>query len=932
MKVSRTLLPALAASLCLIYGSRPPSPLTASAEPSPQASHREVEQAEDVARRGRELLALGERQNYEDHALALGTATEALALMQAAGDAEGSARAYALVARCHHARSDLAEASRNYEEALRIWRELNKPLEQADVLILLGFAEARKGEWQNSISFLTQAEELIADRAEPAQLGQIASGLGHVFSESGLPERGLAQYQRALDFYRQTPDARDDALTILEIGSTHHRLDNHAEALSYLRQALSLVPAGGLDAAQCHHYLGRVYGSIGEHEAALSHLQSALPIYARAGNLREWADAFALIGQINEQQGRLKSARRHYLRAAETFTRVSDRINQAAVYHALGRLGMRDKNYAAAEDYLRRSVEVTENIRRVPASTDLTAAFSATIHERYESYVECLMRQHDLQPSRRLDVRAFEASDLTRGRSLAEMLRATQTDLALGLDPELARREKSLRQALRVKEDSKVALLGGQYRTEDLRALDSELARLEAAYEQVNEAIRALRPTYGQITRPEGWGLARIQKQVVADDQTVLLEFLLGAERSYAWAVTRDSVRSYNLPGRAQINGAVEKVYRLLSSAPDAETAGEAGEAIRELSDLVLSPVAEALKNKSRLIVVADGALNLIPFQVLTVPASGDEPAVASYEIVNAPSATILGELREEAARRRPASKLLAAFGHPAFAPPAAPHDDAEVAALRDIELRGDSFDPATVRPLFYARRELSHLLDVTAGRETFVAAGYDATRERLLGTDLSHYAILHFATHGLLDPERPENSGLLLSTVGPDGRALNGFVGLRNVYELRAPVNLVVLSACRTALGKNVRGEGMLGLTRGFMYAGASSVVASLWKVDDEATAELMRQFYANMLRDGATPSAALRAAQNSIRQRPEWRAPYYWAAFTLQGEYRQVIPPAPAAAFARTHLPAAVGFMLALSAGVSWVYRRRRRRVAQA
>ena len=133
-----------------------------------------------------------------------------------------------------------------------------------------------------------------------------------------------------------------------------------------------------------------------------------------------------------------------------------------------------------------------------------------------------------------------------------------------------------------------------------------------------------------------------------------------------------------------------------------------------------------------------------------------------------------------------------------------------------------------------------------------------------------------------------------MLSTVNRDGQEQNGFVGLQDIYGLRAPVDLVVLSACQTALGKDVRGEGLLGLTRGFMYAGASSVVASLWKVDDEATAELMRQFYTNMLRKGMTPADALRAAQNSIRQRPEWQAPYYWAGFTLQGEYRQVIKPA--------------------------------------
>src|SRR5262249_9073792 len=155
---------------------------------------------------------------------------------------------------------------------------------------------------------------------------------------------------------------------------------------------------------------------------------------------------------------------------------------------------------------------------------------------------------------------------------------------------------------------------------------------------------------------------------------------------------------------------------------------------------------------------------------------------------------------------------------------------------------------------------------------------GYAATRKQLLNMDLTQYAILHFATHGLLDPKHPENSGLVLSTIDADGKTVNGFVGLQDIYSLRAPVDLVVLSACQTGVGKDIRGEGLVGLARGFMYAGATSVVASLWKVDDQATAELMKRFYTEMLRNGKAPGEALRAAQNSIRQVPEWSSPHYW------------------------------------------------------
>ena len=209
----------------------------------------------------------------------------------------------------------------------------------------------------------------------------------------------------------------------------------------------------------------------------------------------------------------------------------------------------------------------------------------------------------------------------------------------------------------------------------------------------------------------------------------------------------------------------------------------------------------------------------------------------------------------------------------------------------RDIDLSGDDFDPSSIGQLFFAEREINSLREIATPSATFTATGFAANRKQLFSMDLSQYAILHFATHGLLDPKRPEHSGILLSMVDDQGKKQEGFISLQDVYSLRAPVDLVVLSACRTGLGKEIRGEGLVGLTRGFMYAGATTVVASLWKVDDEATSELMKRFYTEMLQNRKTPDEALRIAQNSIRQNPRWSAPHNWAGFTLQGEYQYVV-----------------------------------------
>jgi CHAT domain-containing protein len=901
-------------------------------------------QPQDSLARAESLLALSEQQNEDNHGLALQTAQQALGLWQAAADQPGIARCYAMIGRCHFAQSDLPEAMANYEKALQIWRELNRPQEQAAMLIMQGFIENRRADWSNAFSLYFQAQKLLEEHPDPGQLGQIASGLADIFNENGLPESGLIHYQRALEAYRQTPGRLDDALTIWAIGSTYYLLGNYPEALQNLQQALAEVAPESAYAAICNEYLGRVYQSLGDYTTARQHLQAALAGYLRAGNPKEEARVRGLLGQGFEQQGRSALAQRYYREALETFTRLSDRLNQAALCHALGRLSLKRRNFKAAEEYLKKSIDVTDGIRRVSTSRDLTAAFSATVHERYEKYIECLMQQSQAQDSRRLMVQAFETSEASRARSLAEMLRTTQTNLLTGVEAGLAEQEKSLRQMLKAKEDAKVALLGRVYQPEELVALEAELARLQAEYHQVSETIEQRYPSYREITRPSDWDLPRIQEQVIVDDQTLLLEYSLGAEQSYLWAVTRDEIKSYRLAPRTRINQAAQRVYQLLARPPDADSAKEISQAVEELSRMVLSPVASELtQNRRRILIVADGALHYIPFQILLTPSGTAEPLVAGHEIINTPSAAILGELRRQAVRQQP-SKLLAAFGDAVFPanyaqrrdaaqePQAIPPQTMENArwqqAMRDIELSRDSFDPSDIKPLLYTKRELATLREAASGSETFIASGFAACREQLLSTDLSQYAILHFATHGLLDPKRPENSGLVLSTVNYQGQTQNGFVALQDIYGLRAPVELVVLSACQTALGKDVRGEGLLGLTRGFMYAGASSVVASLWKVDDEATAELMRQFYLNLLQRQMTPAAALQAAQNSLRQRPEWQMPYYWAGFTLQGEYRQVIHGSVCSTGTRASYQRNLffsGALLLLAGGASWFgYRR--------
>ncbi|MBO0799915.1 MAG: CHAT domain-containing protein, partial [Blastocatellia bacterium] len=427
----------------------------------------------------------------------------------------------------------------------------------------------------------------------------------------------------------------------------------------------------------------------------------------------------------------------------------------------------------------------------------------------------------------------------------------------------------------------------------------------------------------------------QIQRQVL-DDQTLLLEYFLGKERSFLWAVSADSIRSYELPKREEIEEQALRIKKLLT-ARAAREKGESlehwqgritesdekywGEAAR-LSEMILGPASSELSGK-RLAIVPDGELQEVAFGALPAPrsvggggnkttdgkVSGDwQPMIVEHEIVSLPSASALAVLRRETAGREPAAKAVAVLADPVF-----DKDDDRIRLARatrsgkaiGTEAIGTETEDTGSRDLLratrdvlgedtgfsrlpYSRREAEAILSVTQKAESLKALDFNASRATATSGELSRYRIMHFATHGLLDKEHPELSGVVLSLVDRKGKPQDGFLQLHDIYNLNLPAELVVLSACRTGMGKSVRGEGLVGLTRGFMYAGAKRVVASLWSVQDLATAELMKRFYEAMLGERKMrPAAALREAQVEMWKQKRRRSPYYWAGFMLYGEW---------------------------------------------
>jgi len=642
------------------------------------------------------------------------------------------------------------------------------------------------------------------------------------------------------------------------------------------------------------------------------------------------------VGKVYLLSGEIQKALEKFNEALPISRAVGDRYAEADILLGIARAEQRRGALTQARLTIEEAIGIVESLRSGIRVQDLRASYFASRREYYESYIDILMEQHKQNPAAGFDAVAFAVSERARARSLLELLTESRIDVRQGVDSSLLERERSLRQRIAAKAAAQTNLLNRKHAPEQAEAAAKEISSIFAEHEELEAQIRASSPKYAALTQPQPLNLSEVQKQVL-DPETLLLEYLIGENASYLFAVSQTSITWRQLPKRAEIEAATRRVRELLT-APQPQPGDteakyqnrikEAGASYRPqavaLSRMLLGPAASQLGRK-RLLVVADGALQYLPFGALPAPElerGGDRvtgrqgdgetgrkgklrpvapsprrpvvftPLIAEHEIVHLPSASALAVLRRELAGRKPAAKTVAVLADPVFSA-----DDDRVKSGAGTQAGGEAPPGLTraindvrgeLRRLLLTRDEAEAILSVTPRTDGFGALDFRANRATATSDELSRYRIVHFATHGLLNSEHPELSGVVLSLVDERGQPQDGFLRLHEIFNLRMPAELVVLSACQTGLGKEVKGEGLVGLTRGFMYAGAARVVASLWQVNDAATAELMKRFYRRMLQDGMRPAAALRAAQIEMWKRPQWRSPFYWGGFALQGEWK--------------------------------------------
>jgi CHAT domain-containing protein len=540
---------------------------------------------------------------------------------------------------------------------------------------------------------------------------------------------------------------------------------------------------------------------------------------------------------------------------------------------ALQQAGRAGDAIASIESAIASVEALRGNIQR----SEMRTSYLATVRSYFDLYIDLLQRQGNAAA-------AFAISERARARTLLEGLAESATKIEKGVDAGLLARLRRAQAAINAKDSYRSQLQAADGDPARVAAATREIARLVDDWNDLRAKIRAASPAYWALQAPEPVTVERVQASLL-DANSTLVEFYLGDSRSYAWVIDRQAIRFVELPAASAIEPVARKYHALLSreteTLPAAErdrlAAGVAAEG-RRLAALIWQPIESRVRGK-RLVIAADGVLQYVPFAAL--PSTTGAPLITRHEIVYVPSASVLDTIRKDSRPLSPGA-LTAVFADPVFST-----GDARFGVDEDQQPASRAPSPAASwQRLRFSRMEADAIRAVAPG--SFQALDFTAAKQTLTQRDLRNYRILHFATHGSLDTEQPELSGLVLSLVDRAGKPVDGYLRLHEIYNLDLDADLVVLSACRTALGKDVHGEGLIGLTRGFMYAGASRVVSSVWNVDDRASARLMERFYAAMLSKGLSPAAALREAQLSLLNEPRWSHPHYWAAFGLQGEWR--------------------------------------------
>ncbi|MGC9293343.1 MAG: CHAT domain-containing tetratricopeptide repeat protein [Acidobacteriaceae bacterium] len=831
----------------------------------------------------------------------------AIALYQKTGDLYWQGIVLGNLAYTYQEIGDSGKALGAAKEALRLARQISDDYGTAYTQATIGEIYQGRGQYQQAIDAYDAALATANIVHYPQVEGEVWSDLGLLYSKLDDKERAKYAYARALPILQKDGDSINGIEVLGHLGELALHSDHPRQAQQYFRQGLAQAKAQKLVREETFLRAGLAQTCLKVHcaEDPLLTLSQALHDAQQIHQMDGEAAIDAVIGDVLAARHDAAGAMQAYAQSAVLWQQVPNPSELAAVEADMARLEFRRGQLETARLEINKALRAIGSSRANIDSDRLRTSYFTSKHSYYGLAVDILMQLDRVSPHHGYAEQAWAVAERARARTLLDELQ--EGGGVDGPNPDRQLRQKSAALELNIHDTEEQLSRLGPTPTDIVRAeqLQRNVHDMLLQEDQLEARIRASNPSYHAVFEAGQMSPSTLGPTVLSDG-TALVEYWTGEAESYLWIVTRDGVRSFWLPGRKTLDDLVHS-YQQSMLARDRFVAGEDMQA-RQLraqqADAQLSAQSQKLAaillpvrfppHVHRLLIVPDGGLLSMPFAALELPRP-QTPApnylIQHYDLVYGPSAFAIKTLLAHRAMH-PGNMRIAIFADPVYSStdprtdPATtrPNGSTSQPVLRAASIAGMSGLPR----LPASREEAKAIAQIAGASNASVFLDFDASPQRVEELDWGPYAVAHFAVHAIVDTERPEFSGIVLSMVHRNGTPADGVLWLHDIYRLHMPVSLVTLSGCETADGKSIPGEGINGLARAFLYAGAHSVIGTLWNVEDSSSNELMQVFYRAFFDQRVTSAAALRQAQLHVMADPSHQAPYYWAGFVLEGDWQ--------------------------------------------
>lgn len=776
------------------------------------------------------------------------------------------------------------------KKALKIAEELKHKREEGRCLNNIGTYYWNLNSYSLALNYYERAIEIAKKEEDKSGEGKCLTNIGIIYKQLGNYDRALEYFTKVLKIDKDLGNWDYISMDLNDIGTTYRAkgLTSGNEydlnkALDYYHKCRSLIKKGVDKQIEVYvlNNMSNVYTDLERYSDALKFFELGYKKAKEIQDIEAMGMILTNIGIVYYNQGNYAESTKYYEEAI-TLADGRDQILWEVYMESARAYEKQNKNKKALE-YYKESIKTTEDIRSTIDLEELKAKFLET-DKRIDAYhylINLLVNSPEFYPEEENKLEAFNYLEKAKARAFLDSLELSKVDLSEGVDPELLNREKEI-----MKDISQVhtKLLEAEPSPEAKKGLKEDLEKFENELETLKREMRRKSPAYADIQYPEIIKLKEVQKKLL-DGKTAFFAYCIGKEHSFAFAITKKNLEIFPLPKRDDLR---EKITEYLKAVNDKDNHNfQPGYNLFTM--LVLPGLNKNIKN---IIFIPDDILHFFPFETLITHSDSKEWLIKNYKISYAPSISSLSEIikNKKSNREKPRKDILA-FGDPYFGKLETEENGNDV--FQDF-FSSDVYSSGALDfyRLKYSRTEIDKIATLFKKSKAKVFLRKNAREEQLKksGLNLENYKIIHFATHSIIDNKIPARSSIVLAL--DEDPTEDGFLQMREIYNLKLNSDLVTLSSCQTGLGELIRGEGIEGINRAFFYAGASSVLMSLWAVNDQASYQLMERFYYHLCSSESIKNA-LRKAKLEMINSSVLSHPYYWAGFIASGKTDKVVFP---------------------------------------